>query len=65
MEVAADRVVVRRDAVEAEVFLDYAAPAPAGLRTEVPKNTPKEVTNEGEPQVNDAGEGKSGETPNE
>lgn len=65
VEVAADRVVVRRDAVEAEVFLDYAAPAPAGLRTEVPKNTPKEVTNEGEPQVNDAGEGKSSETPNE
>jgi type II secretory pathway component PulC len=65
VEVAADRVVVRRDAVEAEVFLDYAAPAPAGLRTEVPKNTPKEVTNEGEPQVNDASEGKSGEAPNE
>jgi type II secretory pathway component PulC len=71
VQVAADRVVVRRDTVEAEVFLDYAAPAPAGLRTEVPKNTPKEVTNEGEAtnegesQMNSAGETKSGETPSD
>jgi type II secretory pathway component PulC len=65
VQVAADRVVVRRDTVEAEVFLDYAAPAPPGPRTEVPKNTAKDATNEGEPQMNDGDEAKSGETPND
>ena len=65
VQVAADRVVVRRDMVEAEVFLDYAAPAPPGVRTEVPQNTPKDVNKEGESQMNDAGEAKSGETSTE
>ena len=65
VQVAADRVVVRRDMVEAEVFLDYAAPAPPGVRTEVPPNTPKDVNKEGESQMNDAGEAKSGETSTE
>jgi type II secretory pathway component PulC len=40
VEVAGDRVIVRRDTIEAEVFLDYAAPAP-DVRTEIPKHAPE------------------------
>jgi len=40
VEIAPDRIVIRRDTVEAEVFLDYAAPAPPGLRTESRKEAP-------------------------
>ena len=47
VEVAADRVIVRRDATEAEVFLDYAAPAPKGLRTEIPKKASKAAPTDG------------------
>lgn len=59
VEVAADRVIVRRDTVEAEVFLDYAAPAPAGLRTEVPRDASKTGPANGnvdERQMNGAGD---------
>jgi hypothetical protein len=35
------------------------------VRTEVPQNTPKDVNKEGESQMNDAGEAKSGETSTE
>lgn len=65
VEVAADRVVVRRDTVEAEVFLDYAAPAPPVPRTEIPMNMTKDPTarsNEDERQMNETGDTKSGET---
>lgn len=68
VEVAADRVVVRRDAVETEVFLDYAAPAPPVRRTEVPNDRPKDLSaesNEDERQMNEAGEAKSDGTPND
>ena len=47
IEVAADRVIVRRDTTEAEVFLDYAAPAPKGLRTEIPKKASKTAPTDG------------------
>ncbi|MGH6891708.1 MAG: hypothetical protein ACREEP_05580 [Dongiaceae bacterium] len=40
VEIAPDRVVVRRDELEAEVFLDYAAPAPPLPRTESRKEKP-------------------------
>jgi hypothetical protein len=68
VQVAADRVVVRRDTVEAEVFLDYAAPAPPVQRTEIPKNMPKDLpakSNEDERQMNEPGEAKSDETRND
>jgi type II secretory pathway component PulC len=37
VEITADRVVVRRDAIETEIFLDYTAPVPPGPRTETRK----------------------------
>lgn len=37
VEIAADRVIVRRDAIETEIFLDYTASAPPGPRTETRK----------------------------
>lgn len=55
IEVARDRVIVRRDTAEAEVFLDYAAPAPQTTRTEGPRNVSKAAPADGnkdERQVN-------------
>jgi hypothetical protein len=40
MEIALDRIKVRRGAVEAEMLIDYAAPAPPGPRTESRKQKP-------------------------
>jgi hypothetical protein len=54
-EVALDRVIVRRGTTEAEVFLDYAAPAPQTNRTPGPKNVSKAAPADGnkdERQVN-------------
>jgi type II secretory pathway component PulC len=54
-EVALDRVIVRRDTTEAEVFLDYAAPAPQTNRTPGPRNVSKAAPADGnkdERQVN-------------
>jgi type II secretory pathway component PulC len=68
VEVAADRVVVRRDALEAEVFLDYAAPAPPVPRPEITETPPKEApakSNENERQMNGAAETKPDETSND
>ena len=58
VEVAADRVIVRRDTTEAEVFLDYAAPAPPVPRTEIPANARKAAPADGkvdERQMNGTG----------
>jgi hypothetical protein len=40
MEIALDRIKVRRGAVETEMLIDYAAPAPPGPRTESRKQKP-------------------------
>jgi hypothetical protein len=55
VEIAADRVIVRRDAIETEIFLDYTAPAPAGPRTEQRKQgaEPAAAAKKEEQQVND------------
>lgn len=39
-EIAPDRLIIRRDTVEAEVFLDYAAPAPPMPRPVIRKEKP-------------------------
>lgn len=65
VEVAADRVVVRRDALETEVFLDYAAPAPPIQRPETTEAMPNEApakSNENERQMNGAAEAKPDDT---
>lgn len=64
LEIASDRVIVQRDATEAEVFLDFAAPAPPGPRTEIPStaipstDTPTGVS-EDEQKMNEAGDSKA------
>lgn len=40
VQIASDRIVVRRGTVEADVFLDYSAPAPPVPRTQMPKEKP-------------------------
>jgi len=41
-EIAADRITVRRDTIEAEMYLDYAAPAPATSRAASRQEPPAE-----------------------
>jgi type II secretory pathway component PulC len=59
IEVSVDRVIVRRDTMEAEIRLDYAAPAPPPPRTAKPKEARKvkpAKDNEDERQMNEAGD---------
>jgi type II secretory pathway component PulC len=59
VEIAADRAIVRRDAIETEILLDYAAPAPPGPRTETRKQGTAEKpahAKQDEPQVNRSGD---------
>jgi Type II secretion system protein C len=58
VEIAADRVIVRRDAIETEILLDYSAPAPPGPRTEQRKQDPEPAAaaKQDEQQMNGAAE---------
>ena len=59
VEIAADRVIVRRDTIETEIFLDYTAPALPGSRTETPKqgtDTTPAVAKGDEHQINGSGD---------
>jgi hypothetical protein len=40
VQIASDRIVVRRGTVEADVFFDYSTPAPPVPRTQTPKEKP-------------------------
>lgn len=55
VEIATDRVIVRRDAIETEIFLDYSAPAPPGARTQRGTNTTPDAEQD-EHQINRTGD---------
>jgi type II secretory pathway component PulC len=58
VEIATDRVIVRRDATETEILLDYTAPAPPGLRTETPQQGTDTMPDaeQDEQQINGSGD---------
>jgi len=56
VQIAPDRIVVRRDRVEADVFLDYSTPAPPVPRTQMPKEKPTAQASPQEPNESTAGQ---------
>lgn len=56
VEIALDRIVVRRDTLEADVFLDYTAPAPPAPRAESRKKKQPEEQAPAEQSTGQAGD---------
>jgi hypothetical protein len=56
VQIAPDRIVVRRGTVEADVFLDYSTPAPPVPRTQIPKVKPTAEAAHQEPTESTAGQ---------